>query len=95
MVSNIATVLCMNISIRKPAKGLILSPRSGREHKAWGASPRITNQKTIRVREAGGSAYWNAVARFAGSINILRFVILRLAPQALLLRPLRGLGKYL
>ena len=32
-----------------------LSPRSGRQHKAWGASPRIRSQKQARARETGDS----------------------------------------
>ena len=31
------------------------SPRSGRQHKAWGVSPRIALGKAIKAREAGGS----------------------------------------
>ena len=30
------------------------SPRSGRQHKAWGVSPRIASRKGIKAREAGG-----------------------------------------
>gem|GEM_PF-4689508 len=30
------------------------SPRSGRQHKAWGVSPRIAFGKAIKAREAGG-----------------------------------------
>jgi len=32
------------------------SPRSGRQHKAWGASPRIESQKHVRARGAGDSS---------------------------------------
>jgi hypothetical protein len=42
----------------------------------------------IEPANAGGSA----VGRFAGSIAFVLFLILGLAPQALCLRPLRGLG---
>src|SRR4051794_147278 len=69
----------------------MLSPRSGRKHKAWGASPRITNQKHIEAREAVDSPEMaHAVARFTGS-KIICLVILGIAPQALCLHPLRGL----
>ena len=40
-----------------------------------------------RAREAGGSA----AARFAGSVTLF-YILPGLAPQALLCRPLRGLG---
>src|SRR6185503_11957953 len=32
------------------------SPRSGRQHKAWGANPRIPTTKEARARETGDSA---------------------------------------
>jgi hypothetical protein len=55
-------------------------------HKAWGASSRIVIKDMSRVREVGGSA----VTRFAGSVHLFG-KYLGLAPQALCLRPLRGL----
>ena len=64
------------------------SPRSGRQHKAWGVSPRIGLGKAIKAREAGGSRIiWTsveatAITRFAGSIAIL-VLDLGLTPQAL------------
>jgi hypothetical protein len=66
-----------------------MSPRRGRKHKAWGASPRtIAKNKQVRAREAGDRP--SAIARFAGSKFFLD-LILGLAPQALCYRPLRGL----
>jgi hypothetical protein len=35
--------------------GDVLNPRSGWQHKAWGASPRISDKKSVRAREAGDS----------------------------------------
>ena len=66
------------------------SGRSGRKHKAWGASPRNETPKTrVGARVAGGSA----VARCAGW-NVLCIAYLGLAPQALCFHPLRGLKKF-
>jgi hypothetical protein len=40
------------------------SPRSGRQRKAWGGSPRIASGKMIKAREAGGSRIiWADVKR--------------------------------
>jgi hypothetical protein len=64
------------------------SPRSGRQSKAWGVSPRIALAKAIKARGAGGSRIIGlndkrpAITRFAGSIDIL-VLVLGLAPQAL------------
>jgi hypothetical protein len=33
------------------------SPRSGRQHKAWGVSPRVHNKNDQRAREAGDSPH--------------------------------------
>ena len=33
----------------------VRSPRSGRQRKAWGVSPRIASRKAIKACEAGGS----------------------------------------
>ena len=42
------------------------SPRSGRQHKAWGASPRIRSQKQARARETGDSVNLQAFTRCRG-----------------------------
>jgi len=39
-----------------------LSSRSGRKRKAWGASPRIKNQKSDRARGAGDSLFLIALS---------------------------------
>jgi hypothetical protein len=43
-----------------------ISPRSGRQNKAWGASPRIATHKVFPAHEMGDSA----AARFAGSMTL-------------------------
>jgi len=53
------------------------SPRSGRQHKAWGASPRIASGKAIKPAKRAAAHHFNqflsptAIARFAGSIEAL------------------------
>jgi len=42
------------------------SPRSGRQHKAWGVSPRIRLAKAIKAREAGGSRFISTNAKRYG-----------------------------
>ena len=69
-----------------PLADLILSPQSGRKHKAWGASPRIAIYKSNRARGAGDSATGNKLSPAFSHI-----LILGLATQALCFRPLRGL----
>jgi hypothetical protein len=59
MNSRLSVRLCAKRSKHKP----VHSPRSGREHKAWGVSPRSIYNETMQAREAGESA----VARCAGS----------------------------
>ena len=64
------------------------SPRSGRQHKAWGASPRKPQKIRAQARETGDSAILpEAVARFTG-LGLLYLANLGLAPQALCCRPL-------
>jgi hypothetical protein len=64
------------------------SPRSGRQHKAWGVSPRFKNESVNRAREAGDSRCANtslndaAAARSAG-LGTFHDLILGLTPQAL------------
>jgi hypothetical protein len=38
------------------------SPRSGRQRKAWGVSPRIASTKAIKARRAGGRAQTHLLA---------------------------------
>jgi hypothetical protein len=76
----------MSLFLKRFVEPARRSPRSGRRHKAWGASSRIVIKDMSRVREVGGSA----VTRFAGSVHLFG-KYLGLAPQALCLRPLRGL----
>ena len=52
------------------------SPRSGRQHKAWGASPRIRSQTTAPTRETGDSVKFRvfrplsrALATFIGTLT--------------------------
>ena len=80
----------------------LFSPRSGRQHKAWGVSPRIAvSQRSGSPRSgrqpqhlsANGCADMTAVARSAGSV---RFAVVYLgfrfaSPQALCCRLLRRL----
>jgi len=70
-----------------------VSARSARQHKAWGASPRIGAAISEGAREAGDTPQpLTAVARSAGLLAFPR-EILGLAPQALRSRPLRGLSE--
>src|SRR5689334_23401554 len=74
-----------------------LSPRSGRQHKAWGRKLQDQAKINNSAREAGDSfsnvivlvmcslSPANAGSKFFSPPN------LKLAPQALCLRPLRGL----
>jgi len=73
------------------------SPRSGRQHKAWGVSPRIALKRSEPSPRSGRQPDHTesvqsakSIARFAGSTTF-RFLILGLTPQALCWRPLRGL----
>ena len=72
------------------------SPRSGRQHKAWGVSPRVKYQNVIKPAKRVTAVPHNirpndsAAARFAG-FDRFPDAILGLAPQALCWRPLRGL----
>jgi len=75
--------------------GEIDSPRSGRKHKAWGASPRIINKKSQRARETGDSLKWSRCRPLRGLNRYWGIVILGLAPQALCFRPLRRLNAFL
>src|SRR5215212_1514284 len=65
------------------------SPRSGRQHKAWGARPRITkNQLSLQpVKRAAESEGERCRPRSRAQIKTDRALILGLAPQALCLRP--------
>jgi hypothetical protein len=47
--------LTHQVLLTKPQALNSESPRSGRQRKAWGASPRIAIGKAIKAREAGGS----------------------------------------
>jgi hypothetical protein len=72
------------------------SPRSGRQHKAWGVSPRIASGKVKQARGAGGSLIiWKTFRRDRyrplRGLDYFCFFILGLTPQALCCRPLRGL----
>src|SRR5262245_33493867 len=67
-----------------------LSLRSRRKCKAWGASPRFVGIREEPAK-AGDSTFTTPVARFTGS-EFYFLLNLGLAPQALRLRPLRGLG---
>jgi len=68
--------------------GVFLARDSGREHKAWGASPRITNQKHIEAREAADSLKWSTLSPASRARASFINQILGLAPQALCRRPL-------
>jgi len=52
------------------------SPRSGRQHKAWGVSPRMASTKAIKpAKQATAGSFElsltaTAIARFAGSIEL-------------------------
>jgi len=63
------------------------SPRSGRKHKAWGASPRINIEKLI-LSPRGGRQRCRPL-RGLDMVHLWR--ILGLAPQALFCRLLRRL----
>jgi hypothetical protein len=76
-------------------ESVIRSPRSGRQRKAWGVSPRSSPKISIepakRVIVLGKiRPNDSAAARFAGFDRLLN-TILGLTPQALRCRPLRGL----
>src|SRR6185369_5855523 len=74
------------------------SPRSGRQHKAWGVSPRssttMSYEPAKRVTAVALQIHSNeaAAAHFAGFIT-LPDTILGLTPEALCWRPLRGLAE--
>ena len=67
------------------------SSRSERQHKAWGASPRIAIIKSERAREAADSRIHHTLPAASRAQPIFRSVILGLAPQALCCRSLREL----
>jgi len=68
---------------------------TGGRIKPGAQAPGSNQKKGARARVAGGSAQTShAVARFAGSTRIFCIANLGLAPQALLCRPLRGLGAH-
>jgi hypothetical protein len=53
----------------QPAKQAVaLSLRSGRQHKAWGASPRLAFDNQESPRQRVTACRFHAVARFTGSI---------------------------
>jgi len=69
----------------------ILSPRSGRQHKAWGVSPRIEAQNILQpVKRATDLKGFELSPAIAGSRRKWHSY-LGLPPQALCRRPLRGL----
>jgi len=76
-----------------PASGAdrIDSPRSGRKHKAWGASPRIAGKKSDQARESGRQRFMLRLTPASRARSRFLLAILGLAPQALCSRPLRGL----
>jgi hypothetical protein len=77
-------------SIKDHIRGFDL--RSRRQHKAWGASPRITKKERVIAREAGDSqnaSRRRPLSRARGAFNI--YSILGLAPQALCFDLLRRL----
>src|SRR5215212_7013728 len=71
------------------------SPRSGRQHKAWGASPRIRSQKQARARETGDSVKFTGFRPLSRApTSFYSYVNLGLAPQALCLRLLSQAKKH-
>jgi hypothetical protein len=59
----VATYLAHQVLLTLRRQDLISeSPRSGRQHKAWGVSPRFASGKAIEACEAGGSRIiWTSV----------------------------------
>src|SRR5215212_10700996 len=70
------------------------SPRSGRKHKAWGASPRIEIEIERLSPRSGRQRVMVLGCRPLRGLKLFGLpLILGLAPQALCFRPLRGLGQ--
>ena len=69
-------------------------PRSGRKHKAWGASPRIKIKKAIEPAKRATAFRMDALSPASRAQSCFLIQILGLAPQALCCRPLRGLDQH-
>lgn len=84
---------------RNNAFRVVFSPRSGRQHKAWGVSPRSSTKMSIEPAKRVTAVTlcirpnFSAAARCAG-FDRFPDAILGLTPQALCWRPLRGLQNH-
>jgi len=67
---------------------VFLSPRSGRQHKAWGASPRYDRKKHFEPTLVGDSA----AARFAGLGGLICIGSWGLRPRLYAAARFAGLG---
>jgi hypothetical protein len=78
------------LSLRRQAA--VLSLRSRRQHKAWGASPRLAFDNQASPRQRVTACRFHAVAPFHGLNRFFLILILGLAPQALCCHLLRRLS---
>src|SRR3569832_873318 len=76
---------------------MLLSLRSRRKHKAWGASPRLMDpKKWARARDSGRKTSHFTLSPVSRAPDLpFCVLILGLAPQALCLRLLRRLSDFL